>query len=232
MKALIITPMQEELDIFLQTCTSHGLGAEHTQVGRLPVIYSPSLDITLARGGVGKAQFALQTQHLLESGLHPDLVICTGAAGGLVDDLSIGDVVVATSTIEHDYTNKFISRPLPSFVGDERVIAELRGAASSCHNFAVHFGPVASGDEDIVDADRRQVLHRATGALAAAWEGAGGARACRFNDVPFLEIRGVTDAADPDAPSDFWTNLGVAMANTAVLITTWLDQTIRLPRLG
>ena len=42
-----------------------------------------------------------------------------------------------------------------------------------------------------------------TGALAVAWEGAGGARACHFSGIPFLEIRGITDSADSDAASDF-----------------------------
>jgi adenosylhomocysteine nucleosidase len=81
---------------------------------------------------------------------------------------------------------------------------------------------VASGDEDVVDAARRRALHQKTEALAVAWEGAGGARACAFSCVPFVEIRGVTDEADHSAPADFQKNLKMAMSNVAVLITSWV----------
>jgi len=98
MKILIITPMQEEFNFFLQSCTKHGYQTENSVAGRLPAVRLPGLGITLANGGIGKTQFAVQTQHLLDNTADRDLVICAGAAGGLIDDLSIGDVVVATRT--------------------------------------------------------------------------------------------------------------------------------------
>jgi adenosylhomocysteine nucleosidase len=224
MKILVITPMQEELDFFARGCTARGFRAEGAVVGRLPVKRFPDLHLTLARGGIGKAQFALQTQHLLDTCPDMDLVICAGAAGGLVDALCVGDVVVATTTVEHDYNNRFSDRPPPCFEGAPAVIAGLRRAASSLARFSVHFGPVASGDEDVVDDERRQELHRSTGALAVAWEGAGGARACAFSHVPFVEIRAVTDTADRHAPSDFEAHLEIAMHNAATLVTSWIGR--------
>jgi len=184
----------------------------------------PELNLTLARGGVGKADFAVRTQHLLDCCSDWNLVICAGAAGGLVDDLTIGDVVVATTTVEHDYNNKFSRRPRPRFDGAQAIITPLQNLSLLAHSFKVEFGVVASGDEDIVAAERRKSLREATGALAVAWEGAGGARACAFSQVPFIEIRGLTDAADHTAPSDFEKNLEVALGNVATLITTWWNR--------
>ena len=57
-----------------------------------------------------------------------------------------------------------------------------------------------------------------------AWEGAGGARACRFNQIAFLELRAITDTADHDAPGDFAANLQIAMANAAALVNLWRGQ--------
>lgn len=65
------------------------------------------------------------------------------------------------------------------------------------------------------------------GALAVAWEGAGGARACVFSGLPFLEIRGITDSADHRAPVEFEQNLEKAMANIAILIRSWLERLAR-----
>ena len=77
-----------------------------------------------------------------------------------------------------------------------------------------------------MDGDRRETLHERTGALAVAWEGAGGARACQFSGIPFVEIRGITDRADSDAALDFEENLREAMANVAILLTRWLYRRV------
>lgn len=224
MRKLIVTPMQEELDFLLQSCTKQGFNAESATVGRLPVVRLPDLGVTLAQGGLGKVQFAVQTQHLLDTCSDWDLIICAGAAGALADEVSVGDVVVATTTVEHDYNVKFNDHPLPKFDGAGAAIADLRSVSQSVKAFSVHFGPIASGDEDVVETDRKREIYESTGALAVAWEGIGGAKACAFSDLPFIEIRGVTDTADHNAASDFEQNLEIAMSSLATLITSWVNQ--------
>jgi len=224
MKTLVVCPLQEELAFFLARCGKKGLAWEEQQIGLLTVARIPDLDLTLAVGGTGKAQFALQTQHLIDAGPGWEIVICAGAAGAIVDKIAIGDVIVATVTVEHDYRNRFNERPLPSFQGYRKAVETLRALRANGLAHNIHFGPVASGDEDIVAAERRRQLHEQTGGLAAAWEGAGGARACVFSDVPFLEVRGVTDAADSGAAMDFEDNLEIAVGHIADLITAWLEQ--------
>jgi adenosylhomocysteine nucleosidase len=183
----------------------------------------PDLNITLARGGPGKAQFAIHTHHLLDAAANWGLVICAGAAGALADDLAVGDVVVATATVEHDFNNKFSQSALPRFDSAPFAVDALRRAPPS-GAFAVQFGIVASGDEDVVDEHRRNMLREDTGAVAVAWEGAGGARACAFSHVPFVEIRGITDTANTHAPADFERNLERAMNSVAILITSWAGK--------
>ena len=131
---------------------------------------------------------------------------------------------MATTTVEHDYNNKFNERALPKFDGAPAAIADLKSVSQAANEFSTHFGPIASGDEDVVETERKRILHESTGALAVAWEGAGGAKACVFSGLPFVEIRGVTDTADHNAASDFEDNLGVAMSNLAALITSWISQ--------
>jgi adenosylhomocysteine nucleosidase len=226
MKILAMVPIQAELDFLLQAWAEKGFQTRHSIMGRLPVVHLPELDVTLACGGLGKVQLAVQTQHLLDVCPAWDLVICAGAAGALVDGLSVGDVVVATETVEHDIRNKFGKPLLPKFAGAEVVLAGLRSVTPRGESFQMHFGPIASGDEDVVDADRRSMLHQRTGALAVAWEGAGGARACHFSGIPFVEVRGITDTADSDAASDFEGNLGGTMKNVATLMASWLGMRV------
>lgn len=224
MTTLVITPMLEELTGFLDGCRHQGFQAVENRAGRLPILKIPQLNLILACGGTGKVQFGVQTQHLLDNIPNIKLAICAGASGALADNLAVGDVVVATSTIEHDVKERFIMKALPKFEGQPGAIAGLKGAVSNIDTFRVYFGAIASGDEDIVHEERRRNLEQETNALAVAWEGAGGARACAFSQVGYVEVRGVTDVANAQAPSDFEQNLALAMANISTLLSSWLGQ--------
>jgi adenosylhomocysteine nucleosidase len=173
-------------------------------------------------GGLGKVQFAVQTQHVLDLGRDWDVVICAGVAGALVEGLAVGDVVVATETVEHDVRNRFGPPLLPRFSGAATIIQSLRDVKPPPNTFSLRFGPIASGDEDVIAVERQKELRLSTGALAVAWEGAGGARACQFSGVPFVEIRGLTDSANSSAATDFAANLEAAMRNVATVIVRWL----------
>lgn len=221
MTVLFVAPLQAELDYFVLALSGAGFPAIPASIGRIPAQRVPSLDLLVARGGHGKTQFGVQTQHLLDHAPGVEAVICVGAAGALSGELAVGDVVIATETVEHDYMQRFSAHPLPRFAGDAGLLAALRGLVLHGLCFSLHFGIVASGDEDIIALERAAALRQATEACAVAWEGAGGARACRFSEIPFLELRGITDTADHTAPADFYANLRGAMANAAVLVALW-----------
>ena len=218
---LIITPLQEEFSELHGSLAALGLIPQTERIGRLDVYCFPEINVTLARGGHGKTQFGIQTQHLLDHAKF-DLVICAGAAGALAPGVKVGDVIVATSTLEHDYNLKFVVRPKPSFMGDVKSIEQIRRLDLSDADFQVHFGIMAGGDEDVIEVARGAELYQAHNALAVAWEGVGGARACAFSEVPYLEIRGATDTADHEAPVVFDVNLKIVMKNIAHLLVRWL----------
>ena len=218
MKLLTVIPTQPELALFLQACRGQGYTAEETTTGKISTAYLRNLDITVASGGLGKVQFAVQTEHLIDSAQY-DLVVCAGGAGALASGLAIGDVVIATETVEHDIRNLFGPPHLPRFPGAKEWVERCRRGLGSRPGFRVHFGPIASGDEDVTDRLRREALRKKTGALVVAWEGAGGARACKFSGVPFIEIRGVTDSADSLAALAFLWNLKRSMKHVASVVT-------------
>ena len=134
----------------------------------------------------------------------------------------MGDLIVATTTVEHDFNNKFVPRPKPRFKGDARSIEQLKALKMTNARFKVHFGIVAGGDEDVIETRRGRELRDLHTALAVAWEGVGGARACAFSEVPYLELRGATDTADHTAPVVFEINLKIVMKNVAHLLVQWL----------
>lgn len=230
MATLVVTPIAEEFECLATEFERRWGGAEQRAVGRAAVYEYLAAGVTLARGGLGKVQFAVTTGHLLAHLPQVDLVVCAGVAGSLTDHVRVGDVVVATATVEHDF-NPDYSR-LPSFDGSPPHVDALRRMAGGLQaSFDVHFAPVASGDEAIVDAARAAALRDRTGALAVAWEGAGGARAAAFSGVPYVEVRGISDMADHAAMDVFKANIPSAMRNVGAIVA-WLAEDAVNPSTG
>jgi adenosylhomocysteine nucleosidase len=212
---LIVTPLALENAALAGALAPHSSHCENLNDG-VKLLTVDGASLALALGGHGKVQFALSTQLLIQK-CKPSLVICAGAAGALNPELSSLDVVIGDTTIEHDFNLLFAARPLPAFPADPATLEKIKRRLEP-RAFRVHFGPLASGDEDVIDPARAVQIRQKTDALAVAWEGAGGARACRMHGIPFVEIRAVTDAADPAAPHHFTQNIKLGMENVAEII--------------
>ncbi len=224
MKKLVVIPTDGEHEAFVDTLTGHGYSIISDTVGRLGVVRVPDLNITTAIGGFGKAQFAVHTQHLLDAESGWDIAICAGVSGALKSDLAIGDVVVATETVEHDFQT-FNDSGRPRFLSAIEALRLLRKSANREWSFDIRFAPIASGDQTIMSIEAAETLMGTTGAIAVGWEGAGGARAAQFGGVPFVEIRAITDHADGNVPANIGLNLPICMQNIAdFLVSVSSDQ--------
>lgn len=202
-----------ELKFFLEKLSEEKIHYVEKQVGPLKVYECTERKWWIAQGGHGKTQFAVHTQFLIHQLEFIENVICAGCAGGLVHGVSVYDLVVGEKTIEHDFQLRFFKRPDPEFAADKNLVEKFRQVAKENFNFKTHFGVIASGDEDIVDKARGQELIEQTKAIAVAWEGAGGARACKLSQLPYLELRGITDSADSNQMPNFEQDLKVVMSN-------------------
>ena len=224
MPIAVITPIPEEFQGVIRAFDQRWDSHATREVGKIQVCEYRGGEVIVAQGGLGKVQYAVTTQHLLDNYADLSLVVCAGVSGSLTRATSVGDVVKGTATVEHDFNSKSPDARLPRFDGSARHIAALRQQANSGNtSFCVHFGPIASGDEGVTDPLRASELCSRTDALAVAWEGAGGARAAAFSGVPFLEIRGISDMADQDATSTWMANLPGAIQNVALVVAALVE---------
>ena len=225
-RILVLMPLVEEWSILVKACQARH-STEILRDLKMPCAYVPQWRLALAHGGHGKTQMAVQTQYLIDRFHSGSLIVCAGAAGSLDPGLSVGDVVIATETVEHDYRLLFATRPLRRFAGDPESLALLRRqAAAGVSGFRVAFDVIASGDEDVVSTARAAEIRAQTGAVCVAWEGSGAARAAAFNGLRSLEIRGLTDAADKEAAQHFGDNLPIAMGNVFRLLKALATEDI------
>ncbi len=221
--SLIMFPLQSEFTYFCQHLKSYGFSSIEKHLVSIPIKIFSDLNLVCAVGGHGKVQFGIQTQYLIHHYSHISKVFCIGAAGG-ISKVKTFDIVVAEKTIEHDYKEKFDPEPLPSFSACDQTLNYMKSKlAKHDFPFGIHFGFIASGDEDVVSVVRANEIHRDTNALAVAWEGAGGARASSFNRRSFVEIRGITDVADSQAPIHFQENLNKVMKNIVDVCVELID---------
>lgn len=167
--------------------------------------------VVVVRSGIGKVNAAVCTQILADI-FHVEVVINTGVAGSLNNDINIGDIVVSTDVVQHDmdvsplgYSRGQIpDMEVLSFEADE---ALRHLAVEACRevnpDIEVHEGRIASGDQFISSQEVKDHIVRDFGAYAAEMEGASVGQAAYLNKIPFLIIRAISDKADGSAHMDY-----------------------------
>jgi adenosylhomocysteine nucleosidase len=159
----------------------------------------------VARTGVGKVQAALLTQHLVDT-YRPDRIVMVGVAGALDERLEVGDLVIATGTLQHDMdvtTLGFAPGAIPytsyrEIPCDPDLVARA-GALVAAGDESIYSGLVVSGDQFIDDLARRAELARTHGALCVEMEGAAVGLVAQVNRIPFCLLRVISDHADGKA---------------------------------
>lgn len=196
---------------------------KETRTAAGTVFYSGSVaghPVVVAKCGIGKVCAALCTQVLADL-YEVDGIVNTGVAGGLAPGMAVGDLVVATSAVQHDFdlTDLGYSRGcIPAGGGDKTsptfwptdpgLSAAFTAAAERVKtavgdSFTCRQGVVASGDVFVANGELKAALRRDFDAVAAEMEGAAMAQAAALNRVPCAIIRAISDLADGEAKISF-----------------------------
>ncbi|TQJ46646.1 5'-methylthioadenosine/S-adenosylhomocysteine nucleosidase [Streptomyces sp. SLBN-115] len=163
-----------------------------------------SWSVALAELGEGAVTAAALTTQIV-GWLRPEVLLFVGVAGGLKDDIEIGDVVVGTKVYAihggKQTPQGFHARP-QVWHCSHRLAQAARSALRDMRDVPVHFKPIACGD--VVLADERSVLaehirQHYNDACAIEMEGSGAAHAAHLNgQLDTLVVRGISDRADAD----------------------------------
>ena len=220
----IISAMQEEVQSLLdalQNCNTIEKGMRTYYTG---MIYNKPVVIVFSRWG--KVAAATTTTQLINDFDLKELIF-TGVAGGIDQQLNIGDVVIGKELFQHDVdarpfyqqfhipilnlksvstanTNK-LKHAVSLFLNDYNtfILKEERINFGISNPKSV-IGDIASGDQFISSKERIKSLNlNLPTAVCVEMEGAAVAQVCYEYSIPFSIIRVISDKANDNAHIDF-----------------------------
>lgn len=161
-------------------------------------------DVVIVKCGMGKVNAGI-CAHTLINYFNCTAIINTGVAGSLDNQIDIGDIVVSTDAVQHDYDVEaigFKKGEIPytgqyAFAADEALrAAAVKAVRESADDIRVFEGRVCSGDQFISKKEQKEKIIADFGGMCCEMEGAAIAQACYLNDKPFVIIRAISDKPD------------------------------------
>lgn len=185
--------------------------------------------IVVAVCGIGKVAAAMCAQTMILK-YSPARIINTGVGGSLSEKLAIGDIAVAESLVQHDMDTSPLGDPIGYISGinvinmpcDEKVVDTLVRCIENLDGIKALRGVIASGDQFIASAEKKDFIKSNFNAVVCEMEGASIAQVCYTNGVPFGVVRAVSDCADGSSHMDYGEFLPMAAANAAKLIESFV----------
>ncbi len=189
-------------------------------------------EVVIARCGIGKVNAGICAQ-LMISHFHVDCVINTGVAGSLDAAIDIGDLVVCTDAVQHDFditplgfrAGEIPYTGLAAFPAD----ALLRDAAKEAARRAapkigIFQGRICSGDQFIASRAQKESIRQRFGGLCCEMEGAAIAQACHLNHIPWVILRMISDKADDSEEVSFQLFAETAARNCAGIVRMMVEM--------
>ena len=226
----IICAMQIEADGIIALCENVKTKTEAKMKFTLGTLHGK--DVCVVVCGVGKVNAAMCALMLIEK-YKPDLVLNSGVAGSLSPIVGIGDIVVATKSVEHDMNGTalgdkqgeitFPDGNMMFFECDKQASTLLASICKEIPDTKVAQGIIASGDIFVSDRKQRFKINDRFGALACEMEGAAIGHVCCCCGVPFGILRAISDDMDENKGVDFVKFTELASKKTVAAISGYLS---------
>ena len=173
-------------------------------------------EVVVAKCGIGKVFAAICAQTMILN-FNPEYIINTGVAGTLTKELSVGDIAISSSVVQHDMDTSPLGDPVGlvsginviNFNANEHLIKSVEAVLKE-NNFNFKTGIIASGDQFIATKTQKESIVKNFNAIACEMEGASIGHTAFVNNVGFIVIRAISDSADDSSTLDYPTFLKMA----------------------
>lgn len=187
-------------------------------------------EVVTAVCGVGKVFAAICAEAMILK-YSPDILINTGVAGTLTDELAICDVAVSTDVVQHDMDTSPLGDPvgLLSGINVVKIEADKNTAEKICEcvkkvGCKCVMGTVASGDQFINGSEKKKYIRETFDAVCCEMEGASIGHVCYVNNVPFAIIRAISDGAGDESHMDYPTFVAKAAEKSASAVKLFVKE--------
>lgn len=155
--------------------------------------------------GVCKVNAAIAAEILIDT-FHVDIIINSGVAGAMDENLEIFDTVVSERVCYHDVADDILTEFHPWlksvwFLSDEKLL-QLSHKAAAKNDYRVYWGSTVTGEAFISD-NGRNVINEKYSPLSTDMETAAIAHVCYVNKIPFIAIRTITDTPKKSGLENF-----------------------------
>lgn len=190
------------------------------------------LKCVLVLGGVGKVNAATCTQTLILK-YTPKLILNIGVAGAIDNSLKIGDIVIGTDVIQHDFdVSAFPNRKkgqIPGFSEAKipctpKIADILIKCANKTQNIKNHSGTILTGDQFINSPEKIYKLKKEFGGIACEMEAGSIAQVCHINNIDFGIIKSISDLADTNSHIDFHSFIKESSKSAALLLSDFIKS--------
>ncbi len=199
MKIGIIAAEQEEFEAILNIAKVE----ERKEIYELNFVKCKIKDkiCILVKSGVGKVNAARATQILIDN-FKPDYIVNVGVAGGLNPMLSIGDIVIGETLVQHDFditafghAKGYIPGVGEKIYADDYLVKKIEEAIGNQEEKVYKYekGVIASGDIFCTAIPMRDKIYAKFNAECVEMEGAAIGQVCSLCNVPFVVIRSISD---------------------------------------
>jgi len=220
----IISAMQEEIQALLYKLENVTISEKGMRKYYKGTLFNKEVVLVFSRWG--KVASAITTTQLIND-FDISEIIFTGVAGGIKDDLNIGDIVIGKHLYQHDLNASpfyekleipILKKKFLNTVDSTKLLSATNSFLNSYNSFVneedaqlfdittpkVVFGDIASGDQFISSLKKIKKLNKLVPtATCVEMEGASVAQVCFEYDMPFSIIRIISDKANDNADIDF-----------------------------
>ena len=168
------------------------------------IFYEATLNnqnIILTESGIGKTNAARTTQILIDY-YKPEAIFNIGVAGGIAKNLKVGDVIISTSLVQHDFDITAFNHPkgyIPNIGNNIPIDNNLLNTTKTIldtNNISYKEGIIASGDIFCTKESMATKINTQFNALCVEMEGASIAQTAYLSKTPCLVIRSISDCPD------------------------------------
>ena len=187
-------------------------------------------DVVIAQCGIGKVFSAICAEAMIVR-FGVDAVINTGVAGTLSEKIGILDLAISDSVVQHDMDTSPLGDPVGLLSGinivklpaSERLWTAVSAAADKM-GINYQLGVIASGDQFICDAGKKDYIKSNFDAIACEMEGGSIGHVCYVNGVEFVVIRSISDNASGEANMEYPEMVKRAAAQSEALVIETLTR--------